>query len=307
MENQGPGKFLIGLALLINLCSSILIVFLNKWIYTVYGFPNITLTCVHFIMTSLGLALCLQCGLFMRKGVPMQALVPLSLTFCGFVVFTNLSLQNNTVGTYQLAKAMTTPCILFIHTFFYDKTYSRRVKLTLIPITAGVILNSIYDVRFNVKGTVYATLGVLVTSLYQVWVGVRQKELNLNSMQLLFFQAPMSVMMLFCVVPFYEPLHVTLEQQWSWTALLLVVASGCVAFSVNLSIYWIIGNTSPITYNMVGHMKFCLTLLGGYFLFHDPLASNQLVGVALTFSGILLYTHFKMKEQQQAKLASKVC
>lgn len=57
---------------------------------------------------------------------------------------------------------------------------------------------------------------------------------------------------------------------------------------------------------MVGHMKFCLTLLGGYFLFHDPLASNQLVGVALTFSGILLYTHFKMKEQQQAKLASKV-
>lgn len=132
MENQGPGKFLIGLALLINLCSSILIVFLNKWIYTVYGFPNITLTCVHFIMTSLGLALCLQCGLFMRKGVPMQALVPLSLTFCGFVVFTNLSLQNNTVGTYQLAKAMTTPCILFIHTFFYDKTYSRRVKLTLV-------------------------------------------------------------------------------------------------------------------------------------------------------------------------------
>jgi len=28
----------------------------------------------------------------------------------------------------------------------------------------------------------------------------------------------------------------------------VVLASGVVAFSVNLSIYWIIGNTSPVTY-----------------------------------------------------------
>jgi hypothetical protein len=37
-----------------------------------------------------------------------------------------------------------------------------------IPITIGVILNSIYDIRFSILGTIYATLGVLVTSLYQV-------------------------------------------------------------------------------------------------------------------------------------------
>lgn len=37
-----------------------------------------------------------------------------------------------------------------------------------VPITLGVILNSYYDVRFNLLGTVFATLGVLVTSLYQV-------------------------------------------------------------------------------------------------------------------------------------------
>lgn len=36
------------------------------------------------------------------------------------------------------------------------------------PITIGVILNSYYDVRFNLLGIVFATLGVLVTSLYQV-------------------------------------------------------------------------------------------------------------------------------------------
>jgi len=44
-----------------------------------------------------------------------------------------------------------------------------------VPITLGVFLNSYYDVKFNVLGTVFATLGVLVTSLYQV-VGIGGAE-----------------------------------------------------------------------------------------------------------------------------------
>ncbi|XP_030856157.1 solute carrier family 35 member E3 isoform X1 [Strongylocentrotus purpuratus] len=300
-ETGKPSQLLISISLVINLCSSILIVFLNKWLYRNHGFPNITLTFLHFLMTSLGLVFCLMLGLFQRKSIPIKNVLPLSLTFCGFVVLTNLSLQNNTVGTYQLAKAMTTPCILIIQTAIYRKTYSTRVKLTLIPITMGVIVNSFYDVRFNVIGTVFATAGVLVTSVYQVWVGTKQREFQVNSMQLLFYQAPLSAFLLLFVIPFCEPIigEGGLFSSWPPQVYGLVLASCCVAFSVNLSIYWIIGNTSPITYNMVGHAKFCLTLLGGFFLFHEPLAFNQLGGVGLTLSGIVIYTHFKVQEQNQ--------
>lgn len=164
-----------------------------------------------------------------------------------------------------------------------------------------------------------------------------------------------------------------------------VILSGALAFSVNLSIYWIIGNTSPVTYpfkpffpkycallyyhyiclsllqntnysivakfcchkvifssvflsyilstcvfplkctcnanckpllyidlqvcysltsvryNMVGHLKFCITLTGGVVLFHDPLSMNQLLGVVLTLLGIICYTHFKVQEQNKTK------
>ena len=37
-----------------------------------------------------------------------------------------------------------------------------------IPIILGVFLNSYYDVKFNWLGTIYASLGVIVTSVYQV-------------------------------------------------------------------------------------------------------------------------------------------
>ena len=52
---------------------------------------------------------------------------------------------------------------------------------------------------------------------------------------------------------------------------------------------------------MVGHLKFCIIMTGGVLIFHDPVSSNQMFGVVLTLLGIILYTHFKIQEQNQAK------
>ncbi|KAI5093857.1 solute carrier family 35 member E3, partial [Silurus meridionalis] len=289
--------------LLVNLLSSICIVFINKWIYVHYGFPNMTLTLVHFVVTWLGLFVCQKMDIFSPKKLRPASILLLALSFCGFVAFTNLSLQNNTIGTYQLAKAMTTPVIILIQTTFYGKSFSTKIKLTLVPITLGVVLNSYYDVKFNLLGMVFATLGVLVTSLYQVWVGAKQHELQVNSMQLLYYQAPMSSAFLLTLVPFFEPLagEGGIFGPWSLQALVMVFLSGIIAFLVNLSIYWIIGNTSPVTYNMFGHFKFCITLLGGFLLFHEPLSPHQGLGIACTLSGILTYTHFKLSEQEESR------
>ncbi|XP_029902170.1 solute carrier family 35 member E3 [Myripristis murdjan] len=293
----------IAAGLLVNLLSSISIVFLNKWIYVHHGFPNMTLTLVHFSVTWLGLFACRRLDVFAPKRLQVRRVLGLALSFCGFVVFTNLSLQNNSVGSYQLAKAMTTPVIILIQSACYRKSFSTAIKLTLVPITLGVILNSYYDVRFNLLGALFASLGVLVTSLYQVWVGAKQHELQVNSMQLLYYQAPLSSGFLLCLVPFFEPLtgEGGIFGPWSLSAVVMVLLSGVVAFLVNLSIYWIIGNTSAVTYNMFGHFKFCITLIGGYLLFQDPLSLNQALGILCTLAGILAYTHLKLAEQEEGK------
>ena len=125
---------ILSFSLLANLLSSICIVFVNKWIYAYYKFPNMTLTCLHFVITAFGLQVCSYFNIFAPKTLPIRSMIPLSLSFCGFVVLTNLSLQYNTVGTYQLMKAMTTPCIIIIHTLFYGKAYSAKIKSTLVSI-----------------------------------------------------------------------------------------------------------------------------------------------------------------------------
>ena len=125
-----------------NIVSAISIVFLNKAIYVSYSFPSMTLTLVHFVITSLALQFCAWLDVFAPKRVALTSVLPLACSFCGFVVFTNLSLQYNTVGTYQLAKAMTTPVILFIQTLFYSKPTSIPIILTTVSIIFTLLIMS---------------------------------------------------------------------------------------------------------------------------------------------------------------------
>ena len=50
---------------------------------------------------------------------------------------------------------------------------------------------------------------------------------------------------------------------------------------------------------MIGHCKFCVTLLGGFLLFNDSIAPNQLLGMLSTIGGITIYSYLKLKEQSR--------
>jgi solute carrier family 35, member E3 len=136
-------KAFIGFGMLINLVSSVSIIQINKYIYTNYGYPNMALTLIHFIITFLGLVFCNLVGVFKVKKVPLKKMLPMSLTFCGFVVLTNYSLQLNSIGTYQCFKALTTPGVVLISYCLYKETYSTKVKLTVVIDTFRVLKRSI--------------------------------------------------------------------------------------------------------------------------------------------------------------------
>jgi len=226
-----------------NILSSIAIIFLNKYIFTKCEIKTMTLTAIHMIITSLGLVLCLKMKTFVRKKVSIDKVLPLSIAYCAFVVFTNLSLEYNTIGTYQLFKVLTTPVVALISWQYYGTKYSRMVILTLVPVVIGVCTHSVNDIKLTLLGTIIASIGVLSASLYQVWVGERLKELEMNSQQLLFYQAPLSAIILIPFIFFMEslPTYATSEEQKA--ALTAVLGSGVVAFAVNLSVYWVIKNT----------------------------------------------------------------
>ncbi len=82
-------------------------------IYVKHHFPNLTLTAINLFMTFFLLYLCLCAKLFTYLRLPILSMIPVSICFGGFIAFSNLSLQYNTVGTYQLIKLQVTPSMSY--------------------------------------------------------------------------------------------------------------------------------------------------------------------------------------------------
>lgn len=125
-------KFSVFIIIVANMISSIGIIQLNKYIYIQRGFPNMALTCFHFLFCFVSLFICNILGVFEFKKVPLMSMVPMSFSFCGFVVLTNYSLQFNSVGTYSCLKALTTPFVIFISIVYYRHRYSMTIMLTVV-------------------------------------------------------------------------------------------------------------------------------------------------------------------------------
>jgi solute carrier family 35 protein E3 len=157
---------------------------------------------------------------------------------------------------------------------------------------------SISDVHFNLTGTVIASAATIITSCYQIWVGTSQQFLKVDSQQLMLYQVPVSLFMLLLVIPIQEDVTATglLGEPWPLDKIVLVLSTGALSFLVNLSTFSIIGNTSALTYNVLGHLKSCVIICSDFVLFGAVPNIHNITGIMMTISGVFLYSHFKQIE-----------
>ncbi|KAJ5072448.1 solute carrier family 35 member e3 [Anaeramoeba ignava] len=163
-ETEPKTLFAMGL----NFASSLSIVYFNKKIF-LEGFNySTTVVALHFLFTSIGIHLCAYFKLFEPKKIPFKSVLKLTLSFCGFVVLTNLSLQYNSVGFYQLMKILTSFFIIIIQILIYRVEFGSKIIQTVFVVILGVVIGSVTDFSFNVLGSIIALCGVIVTSFYQI-------------------------------------------------------------------------------------------------------------------------------------------
>lgn len=86
------------------------------------------------------------------------------------------------------------------------------------------------------------------------------------------------------------------------------------ALLVNYCSFGLIGKTSPTTFQVVGHAKTCLVLIGGYVMFPTSMNDEQfmynVVGVLVAMCGVFLYGHIKSRsggEEQEDDCFDKCC
>eukprot|EP00906_Rhabdomonas_costata_P009413 RCo013319 len=291
----------------LNVFCVVSIVIMNKKLYSEpinFRFGN-TLVCVHFVVTAVLCVVAERAGVFDGKTVPFGDLMKLAATQVGSVAFVNFSLLYNSVGLYQVLKLLNIPVICVMEFFWLAITYTADLKLSLFVILLGVGLATVTEVEFSLPGFIHGALATVATGAYQILCGEKQKQHNINAMQLLHAQAPYTALMLGALALMFDDTKALVQYPFDTWSVSLIMATGLIAFGVNLTVFLIIGKTSPVTYQVVGHFKTCAVIFFGFTILHQPFVWKNLFGIVLAVVGMMWYTYIK-HQQSQARLALNI-
>ena len=120
---------------------------------------------------------------------------------------------------------------------------------------------------------------------------------SLSAAQLLNEYSPIAAGFLGVLIPIFEPVGwahaepgTLLGYQYSAAAIVAIAVSAGLGLLVSLSTFLVIGATSSLTYNVVGHIKTVIILMGGCMFFGDQMPLKKLAGISIAMSGIIWYS-----------------
>ncbi|XP_066318924.1 UDP-xylose transporter 1-like [Miscanthus floridulus] len=287
-------------SLTLSVASSVAIVICNKALISTLGFPfATTLTSWHLMVTFCTLHVAQRLRFFEPKAIDGQTVVLFGLLNGTSIGLLNLSLGFNSIGFYQMTKLAIIPFTVLLETIFLKKRFSETIKFSLLVLLLGVGIASVTDLKLNSLGSVLSGLAIATTCVGQILTNTIQRKLKVSSTQLLYQSAPYQAAILFATGPFVDHLltgRSVFAHKYTFLVVGFIILSCLIAVSVNFSTFLVIGTTSPVTYQVLGHLKTCLVLSFGYTLLHDPFTARNILGILVAIFGMALYSVFSVRE-----------
>ncbi|KAJ9482745.1 hypothetical protein VN97_g10678 [Penicillium thymicola] len=297
-EDRAPGKLRLVLCITTNIVSTVSIVFTNKYIFSNETLRNcqMAFASYHFFITALTLWVISRpfCGAFVAKSVSVRRNIHLIVLTCAQVVLQNISLANSSIIFHQLVRLLLTPVTALLGFLLYRSAIPKAAILPMIILCGGVGIVFWSDsysapntaVETSSKGVICAFTGVIVSAFYTSLVGRYQKKLQVNSMQLLLNQAPMSASLLLFMIPILDTPPTTTGL--SPSLYVAIIASGFFACLVNVSQFAVIDAVGPVSSTVTGHLKTCTIVGLGWFLSDHSISKHSIAGMLITLLGMCL-------------------
>ncbi|CAL0305324.1 unnamed protein product [Lupinus luteus] len=303
---MGEGeKFQLGTvgALSLSVVSSVSIVICNKALMSSLHFIfATTLTSWHLLVTFCSLHVALKMRFFEHKPFDHKAVMGFGILNGISIGLLNLSLGFNSVGFYQMTKLAIIPCTILLEILFLGKKFSKRIQFSLGILLVGVGIATVTDLQLNALGSFLSLLAVITTCIAQIMTNTIQKKFKVSSTQLLYQSCPYQAATLLISGPYLDKVLTDLNVfafKYTTQVTAVIVLSCLISISVNFSTFLVIGKTSPVTYQVLGHLKTCFVLAFGYIIVRDPFSWRNILGILVAMVGMLLYSYYCTLESQQ--------
>jgi len=197
---------------------------------------------------------------------------------------------------------MIIPAVVVVETYRKTKVYSRKKIVTLGCVVLGVGIATVTDASLNTAGLLFGLASVATTAQFQMWQGGRAKEFEMSPLQMVNCVARYQFVIA-CL--FAWPMDFLQEDSGMNQIQLDVRGAGLIMLSCTFAVgsyfasFGLIGKTSAVTYQVIGHTKTCCILLGGFIFFPVVMEFQQmarnLTGVIVALLGAVVYGNLGMQ------------
>ncbi|PNW87474.1 hypothetical protein CHLRE_02g144300v5 [Chlamydomonas reinhardtii] len=288
-----------------NVSTSVVTIFVIKALMSVYRFKYATtVSGLHFVCCAWAVWGLERAGIAEQADMPLRSSLLFACVGALSIGTANLSLLLNSVGFYQIAKLLMSPFVAAVEMLWLKKRFPPAVLACIVVVLAGVGIVTVSDVSVQLPGLVMAGLFIVSGGLQQILCGHMQATLKIQSHQLMSNTSFLQGMILMIVGPFVDKLASSkwiMEWEASVPGIEMLGLSCLLAVAVNASQYLVLGRFSATSFQVLGHAKTLLVLIGGWLLFDEEMNPRKVLGMSLAFVGMVGYGVFSLRAANAAK------
>ncbi|OAA67342.1 hypothetical protein SPI_01918 [Niveomyces insectorum RCEF 264] len=269
----------------------------NKSILGKFAYPWL-LTAIHAGAATIGCYILELRGHIQRPVLSRRdeaVLLGFSVLFTINIAISNVSLAMVSIPFHQIMRSTCPVFTVLIYRLRYQRTYSTRTYLSLVPVVAGVGLATYGDYYFTPIGFLLTFLGVVLASAKTVATNrIMTGPLALSPLESLLRLSPLAcIQALVCAFVAGEVSRATdgfTGLAWSPRMAWALAGNGALAFALNLASFSTNRQTGALTMTVCGNVKQCLTVLLGITLFGVKVGLANGVGMAIALAGAAWYS-----------------
>lgn len=217
----------------------------------------------------------------------LRKIFPYVFCSCSSLVLSNKVYVYLSLGYIQMLKAIMPVPLLLMYFASGREKLSVLQLVIVVTISFGVMMTSIGELHFSMVGFMIQISAVISDCLRVFLLDVVLKDLNLDSLSMLYYTAPTLSCLLTVGFFIFEYANFPFERLDGPFAAVLVF-SGIIAFSLNLSIFILVSSTSSLIMTLAGPIKDFLLIMTSVIFFNSPLSPIQVTLIISLYCIVLM-------------------
>lgn len=294
--------------------TSITLVMANKWVLNAVEIP-ITFLWFQIVIAVILLHVSALAGLLVLPTLEKErcrALLPLITVNVVGLSFNTLCLKYVDAAFFQVARSLVLPMTVGFTWVMLHKPSSPRILAACGVVVLGFLTGVSGEIHLSVRGVAYGLLSSLTTALHAVVIKSSLKVVGDNTMDLVYYNNVLSMIMLAPMCVLSGELSDTLalfdsaRSEHLHTLMMGSAVTGFFGFLINIAGFLQIKVTSPVTHMISSAARGVVQTAIAVALFGDVLTAGRVMGILLILVGSSFYTWTRNQEAKAEEAGSKV-